>query len=629
MTVCDEQGTSATFREHMTAGSDVDKNIWMGFGGSASAHSDVARPCRKVGAAQAASDSKGASAAKSASQEDDVTLDRSSTVPLHEQLARVLRERIRSHAWEAGMRIPSEHELSQRFGLARGTVRRALSILVDEGMLLQERGKGTFVSEPGIWHTSGRRLLSFAASLREQGRDFVTHVLDERVMPASDDVARELDVAAGSPALFLRRVRDVAGESVVCQESWLNMDACPGIEDADFLNESAFDAVERCSGRHIADSRMRYTARAAGKEHAAYLRCDANAPMLVLEQLISLEDGTPIEWSLTWLRDNLSILGNSVQDRGLGAAFVSTENAAMEPEAPVTSAPGRLSRQELELRALDIRRKAVGFALDDPAHPYHLGGSLSSAEMLAVLLSEVMHTGIDGTPWEDRDRLVLSKAHAALALYPALEQAGYVSEQDMVQGLYGPEAVLFKHPRRDLARGIELSGGSLGLGPAHACGLVLANRRLGHTGRVFCILGDGECNEGSVWESVAFAGHNRLGELAFIVDVNGLQLDGPTADILGPTSDGTSSLAKTFASFGWDVVEVDGHDVIALRDALIGTPFSPSHTAPRVVLAHTIKGKGLSFMENRVEWHDNLMTDEERVRAVAEFDAREEAIRHE
>lgn len=624
MADCNEQGTPATFREHTISASDIDRSIWMGFGGNGSSRADGSLPHRKT--IDANSDVK--RSLDSTSQNDDIELDRSSNTPLHEQLAWVLREKIRSHAWEAGMRIPSEHELSQRFGLARGTVRRALGILVDEGMLVQERGKGTFVSEPGIWHTSGRRLLSFAASLREQGKDFVTHVLDERVMPASDDVARELDIAPNSPALFLRRVRDVAGESVVCQESWLNMDACPGIEDADFLHESAFDAVERCSGKHIADSRMRYTARSAGGEHAAYLRCDANAPMLVLEQLISLEDGTPIEWSLTWLRDNLSILGSSVQDCGLGAALVSTEVSRVRQNAPESDS-GRLSRRELELRALDIRRKAVGFALDDPSHPYHLGGSLSAAEILAVLLNEVMHTGIDGTPWDNRDRLVLSKAHAALALYPALEQAGYLSEEDMSRGLYGPQAVIFKHPRRDLSRGIELSGGSLGLGPAHACGLVMAQRRLGRKGRVFCILGDGECNEGSVWESVAFAGHNRLGELTFIVDVNGLQLDGPTADILGPTPDGTSSLAKTFASFGWDVVEVDGHDVIALRDALITTPFSPSHTAPRVVLAHTVKGKGLSFTENRVEWHDNLMTDEERTRAVMELDAQEEAILHE
>ncbi len=623
MTDCNEQGSSATFREHMIPASDIDTSIWMGFGGTSSSRGNTVFPYRKSGAAHRTS-----STSLDIADEQEVALDRSSGRPLHEQLAEVLQERIRSHMWEAGMRIPSEHELSQRFGLARGTVRRAISILVDEGMLVQERGKGTFVSDPGIWHTSGRRLLSFAASLHEQGKEFVTHVLDERVLPASEAVARELDIAPGSPALFLRRVRDVGGESVVCQESWLSMDACPDIENADFLHESAFDAVERCSGKHIADSCMRYTARAAGKEHAAYLRCDAHDPMLVLEQLISLEDGTPIEWSLTWLRDNLSILGSSVQDCRLGAALVSTDVTINHQDIP-ESKTGRLSRRELELRALDIRRKAVGFALDDPAHPYHLGGSLSAAEIFAVLLNEVMHTGKDGTPWDNRDRLVLSKAHAALALYPALEQAGYVSEEDMSRGLYGSEAVLFKHPRRDLCRGIELSGGSLGLGPAHACGLVMANRRFCRTGRVFCILGDGECNEGSVWESVAFAGHNRLGELTFIVDVNGLQLDGPTADILGPTPDGTSSLAKTFASFGWDVIEVDGHDVIALRDALIPTPFSPAHTAPRVVLAHTVKGKGLSFMEDRVEWHDNLMTEEERMRVAMEFDARKEAILHE
>lgn len=553
------------------------------------------------------------------------SLDRASGVPLHEQLAGRMRARIRSHEWEAGARIPSEHELCRRFGVARGTARRAIAMLADEGLLVQERGRGTFVSEPGIWHTSGRRLLSIAASLREQGRDFVTRVLDERVVPAPADVARELAVPRGSEALFLRRVRAVAGESVVCQEGWLNMAACPGIEESDFLSESAFDAVERCSGRRIADSRMRYTARAAGREHAAYLGCAPDAPMLVLEQVIRLEDGTPIEWSLTWLRDGLSILGSSVQDRGPGAALLPGE-AGWRREPGADEPRGRLSRRELELRALGVRRGALAFALDDPAHPYHLGGSMSCAEILAVLLGDVMRTGADGTPWEARDRLVLSKGHAALALYPALAQAGLVSAEDLARGLYGPDAVLFKHPRRDLARGIEMSGGSLGLGPAHACGLVMANRRLGRSGRVFCVLGDGECNEGSVWESVAFAGHNRLGELTFVVDANGLQLDGPCDDVLGAGP--AASLAATFASFGAEVVEVDGHDVVELRDALAATPASPADARPRVVVARTVKGRGISFMEGCVAWHDKSLTEEERRVAVAELDAREEEVRH-
>lgn len=562
-----------------------------------------------------------------AATDEPPELDRTSAVPLHEQLAGVLRGRIRSRAWAPGLRIPSEHELGQRFGLSRGTVRRAIGLLVAEGLLVQERGRGTFVSEPGIRHTSGRRLLSIAASLREQGKEFVTRVLDERVVPAPPEVARQLGLAPGEEALFLRRVRTVGGEAVVCQEGWLSMVACPGIEAADFREESAFDAVERCSGRRIADARMRYTARAAGREHAAYLECDPEAPMLVLEQLIGLEDGTPIEWSLTWLPGGLSILGSSVQAQGAGADLLRRPSAwagaACEPAAPACGT--RLTRRELELRALGVRRGALAFALADPAHPYHLGGSMSCAEILAVLLGDVMRTGADGTPWEGRDRLVLSKAHAALALYPALRQAGLVSDDDLARGLYGPDAVLFKHPRRDLARGIELSGGSLGLGPAHACGLAMANRRLGRPGRVFCVLGDGECNEGSVWEALAFAAHNRLGELAFVVDANGLQLDAPCSEVLDPP--GAPTLAQRLASFGLRVEEVDGHDVCALAQALGRVPAAPADEAPLALVAHTVKGRGISFMEGRVEWHDKLLSPEERELAQAELDAREEAIR--
>lgn len=516
------------------------------------------------------------------------------SAPVYSQLASLLREKIGLHEWAPGSRIPSEHELMARFDISRGTVRRAISELVDEGFLVQVRGSGTFVSERALSHPAGERPLSFGESLREQGKDFVTHVLEKRVVPAPSDVAERLRIQPGSPVLYLLRVRTVDGKPVICQEGWENLGECPGLEDADFSQETAFDAVERCSGRKITWSKVRYSASAAG-ERAEALGCGEGDPVLVLRQTIGLADATVIEWSLTWLRAGQEVAGTSVQDGWLPTALA----PALAPS----------ERRRLSGLALDIRKTVVEFAHANPDMPFHLGGSLSAAEVLAVLYGGVMHTGTDGTPWDQRDRFVLSKGHASLALYPALLHAGLVSQEDIDRGLLGPNAVLFKHPRRDPARGIETSGGSLGMGLGYACGLAIAANRRASGSRVFCLLGDGECNEGSVWEAAALAGHMGLAALTVIVDVNGLQLDGPTAQILD-----TGSLAEKFRAFGFEAIEVDGHDVSALWSVL-----APSHTRPRAVLAHTTKGKGLSFAENCVEWHDNKLTDELYARAVREL----------
>ena len=516
------------------------------------------------------------------------------SAPVYSQLASLLREKIGLHEWAPGSRIPSEHELMARFDISRGTVRRAISELVDEGFLVQVRGSGTFVSERALSHPAGERPLSFGESLREQGKDFVTHVLEKRVVPAPSDVAERLRIQPGSPVLYLLRVRTVDGKPVICQEGWENLGECPGLEDADFSQETAFDAVERCSGRKITWSKVRYSASAAGERAEALGRGEGD-PVLVLRQTIGLADATVIEWSLTWLRAGQEVAGTSVQDGWLPTALA----PALAPS----------ERRRLSGLALDIRKTVVEFAHANPDMPFHLGGSLSAAEVLAVLYGGVMHTGTDGTPWDQRDRFVLSKGHASLALYPALLHAGLVSQEDIDRGLLGPNAVLFKHPRRDPARGIETSGGSLGMGLGYACGLAIAANRRASGSRVFCLLGDGECNEGSVWEAAALAGHMGLAALTVIVDVNGLQLDGPTAQILD-----TGSLAEKFRAFGFEAIEVDGHDVSALWSVL-----APSHTRPRAVLAHTTKGKGLSFAENCVEWHDNKLTDELYARAVREL----------
>ena len=151
-----------------------------------------------------------------------------SSGPYHSQLSGLLREKVYSREWEARRRIPSEHRLMEEFGLSRGTVRHAIKTLVNEGLLIQVHGKGTFVTESALSHPAGVRPLSFAESLHAQGKKFITLVLDKKVLPAPSDVAHELKASEGTPFLFLRRVRLVDGIPLICQESWTNLSECPG-----------------------------------------------------------------------------------------------------------------------------------------------------------------------------------------------------------------------------------------------------------------------------------------------------------------------------------------------------------------------------------------------------------------
>ena len=247
----------------------------------------------------------------------EMRLDKTTSSTLHSQLSDIMREKIYSRAWGAGKKIPSEHALMEMFGLSRGTVRHAIKSLVDEGLLVQSHGRGTFVAEGGISHPAGRGTISFAESLREQGKSFTTAVLDQVVLSAPADVAYELELEPGAPMLFLRRVRSVGGEPIMCIESWISMQRCPDIDKADFTVEDGNAAVERCSGKRVGHVKVRYTARAAGTEHAGYLHCDESAPLLVLEQTISFEDRTPFDWSLSWLTAGQAIVGEATQQRSV------------------------------------------------------------------------------------------------------------------------------------------------------------------------------------------------------------------------------------------------------------------------------------------------------------------------
>jgi transketolase len=243
--------------------------------------------------------------------------------------------------------------------------------------------------------------------------------------------------------------------------------------------------------------------------------------------------------------------------------------------------------------ALQMRRDSLRMSLAAGSSGAHCGGGLSAIELIDVLFLAVMNTSADNPFDEGRDRFIMSKGHGVLALYAALKQSGFISdaELDMFKGDGSP---LSGHPSMNVARGIEFSSGSLGQGLSLAAGTCLALRRKGNSSsRVYVLLGDGECNEGSVWEAAAFAAHHRLHRLIAIVDRNGLQYDGETREILS-----MDDLADKWRSFGWQTVVIDGHDIRQIYDAL-----TRQYDRPYAVIADTVKGKGVSFMENSPLWH--------------------------
>jgi len=263
----------------------------------------------------------------------------------------------------------------------------------------------------------------------------------------------------------------------------------------------------------------------------------------------------------------------------------------------------RLKQEALALRRLVLKTLHKSQA----GHP---GGSLSAVEMLVALYFHTMRIDPSRPDWEDRDRLILSKGHAAPIYYATLARRGYFPESELAT-LDILDSRLQGHPDMRKTRGVDMSSGSLGQGLSVAVGLALGGRMAGKDYRVFCLLGDGECQEGQVWEAVMSAAKFRLDNLTAIVDWNGLQLTGTIPDTMP-----MPNLAENWRSFGWQVVEVDGHSV----EDVITVLESPRQAGkPRVILAHTVKGKGVSFMENKVEWHAKAVSAAELEQALAEL----------
>lgn len=228
--------------------------------------------------------------------------------PLHEQVADYVREKVYAQEWGVNEAIPSEHELAELLGLSRGTVKKGVRQLVDEGLLVQQRGRGTFVTRPVMARPASGHLLSFAEAMGEQGIAHVTQVVTQEVRLASELCARQLGLACGAAYLYLERVRTVDGKPVMYVESHLNLEVCPKLDEADFAHEAVFAAIERTSGHAMGGSEVTYSARVAGGRRGELLACDKLAPVLQMEQLVHLEDGTPVEWGSVWLPANRCVI---------------------------------------------------------------------------------------------------------------------------------------------------------------------------------------------------------------------------------------------------------------------------------------------------------------------------------
>ena len=271
--------------------------------------------------------------------------------------------------------------------------------------------------------------------------------------------------------------------------------------------------------------------------------------------------------------------------------------------------PFQSKDMDLKQFAKELRLSALKMACDCGKNGSHVGSGLSSIEIMATLYGDVLKYDVNHPEDENRDRLVVSKGHCVLAYYSALNKVGFLSDED-IASFETNGSHFHGHAMRNLENGIEFSGGSLSMGMTFAVGLALSCKRKGNTNRVFALVGDGECDEGLIWEAAMSAAHYHLNNFTVIVDRNKLQYDGPTEKVMNQID-----LAKKFEAFGFDVFVVDGHDCDALSKAL-----KKITDKPTCVIADTVKGKGVSFIEGVKEWHHHTLSQEEYEQAVKEVE---------
>ena len=264
----------------------------------------------------------------------------------------------------------------------------------------------------------------------------------------------------------------------------------------------------------------------------------------------------------------------------------------------------------LQCRAQDIR--ITGLKMVQGSRSGHLGGAFSMAELMAVLYFDKMNVRPEQPDWAERDRFVLSKGHCTVALYPTLAMRGFFPAERL-QEFRKIDGHLSGHAEMRYVPGVDMSTGSLGQGFSAAVGMALGAKHLGKDTKVFALVGDGESQEGQIWEAYMAAAHYKLDNLTVIIDNNGLQIDGSNDQVMS-----LGDLGAKLRAFGFDLVELpDGNDLDAVEAAL-SKPTMPGK--PKAILAHTVKGKGVSFMENQVGWHGKAPNAEQREQALKELE---------
>jgi len=274
---------------------------------------------------------------------------------------------------------------------------------------------------------------------------------------------------------------------------------------------------------------------------------------------------------------------------------------------------GLPKRGRVDTRALAKSIRIHALKMTSTGGGAHVGAVFSMADILAVLYGAILRVDPRAPTWPERDRFILSKGHAGAGVYAALAERGFFPVEQLSQH-YSDGSLLSGHVSHKGIPGVELSTGSLGHGLSVGAGMAYGAKLDGKSHRVFVLMSDGECDEGSNWEAILFAAHHRLDNLVAIVDYNKIQSLATVAETLG-----LEPFTDKWRAFGWAVVELDGHEHIGLHEALAALPASPDH--PTVIIAHTTKGKGVSFMENTVLWHYRIAKGDEFDRALAELEA--------
>jgi transketolase len=269
-----------------------------------------------------------------------------------------------------------------------------------------------------------------------------------------------------------------------------------------------------------------------------------------------------------------------------------------------------MTTKELKIKSIEYRKRILQYIVGAKAG--HTGGSLSCTDILNVLYNHVLNVSPQNFSSPDRDRYIQSKGHCVEALFVVLADKGFFPEENL-NTLCKYKSHYIGHPTKKV-KGIEQNTGALGHGLPIAAGNAIAARLDDKNYKIYTMLGDGELPEGSNWEAALTASHYQLDNLCAIIDKNSLQITGPTANVCN-----TDPLDEKFKSFGWAVREVDGHDIDALKQAFDSLPFEKGK--PSVIIAHTVKGKGVSFMENNIKWHHGVPAKNEYEKAISELDS--------